>query len=199
MLSLLLAAYVTVFAAEIVGDKLLYTTGVLAAQYPRAPLLFGMALAFMVKMGVAVVVGDAIANLPPSLVASITSVSFVSVAFAVWRKDERRSRSSGGTRRSTAALISCGAILFSEWGDVGQITAATMAARFGSPLTIWLGAVGAMATKGTLAASFGGVVRAWILERVRPRAVRYGSVAFLLVLGVLSALEALMSIHRDAP
>ena len=192
MLSLLLATYVAVFAAEIVGDKLLYTTGVLAAQYPRSPLLFGMVLAFMVKMGVAVAVGDAIANLPPLLVASITSVSFVSVAVAVWRKDERRSRSAGGSRRTTAALISFGAILFSEWGDMGQITAATMAARFGSPLTIWLGGVGAMATKGALAASFGAAVRGWIHERVQPRLVRYGSVAFLLVLGVLSALEALM-------
>jgi putative Ca2+/H+ antiporter (TMEM165/GDT1 family) len=199
MRSLLLAAYVTVFAAEIVGDKLLYTTGVLGAQYPRAPLLWGMTLAFMVKMGVAVAIGNAISNLPPLLVASITSVSFLSVAFAVWRKDERLSRSSSGSRRSTAALISFGAILLSEWGDLGQITAATMAARFGSPLTIWLGAVGAMATKGVLAASFGAAVRAWIQERVQPRVVRYGSVAFLLALGVLSALEALSRMHREWP
>ena len=42
------------FVAEIVGDKLLYTTGVLAARYRALPIMFGMAMAFMAKMAVAV-------------------------------------------------------------------------------------------------------------------------------------------------
>ena len=46
----------------------------------------GMALAFMGKMGVAVIVGKAISQLPPVLIAIVTSVSFVGVAIALWRK-----------------------------------------------------------------------------------------------------------------
>ena len=91
MLPIFLATYGAVFVAEIVGDKLLYTTGVLAARYRTVPIMLGMALAFMLKMGVAVVVGEQIGKLPPVLVASITMLSFIGVAIALWRKDVQRS------------------------------------------------------------------------------------------------------------
>jgi putative Ca2+/H+ antiporter (TMEM165/GDT1 family) len=92
-------------------------------------------------------------------------------------------------------MVSFAAIFFSEWGDVGQITAATMAARFGAPLLVWAGAVAAMATKGMLAASLGAGVRQWIATRVPPKVVRYAGVSALLVLGVLSVLETLTEGH----
>ncbi len=95
-------------------------------------------------------------------------------------------------RAARGALVSFSAIFFSEWGDVGQITAATMAARFGAPLLVWIGAVAAMATKGALAASIGAGVRQWIVARIPPKVVRYAGVAALLILGLLSVLETLV-------
>ena len=80
------ATFGAVFIAEIVGDKLLYTTGVLAARYRSMPIMLGMATAFMAKMGVAVLIGSAIAKLPRILVATITAISFLSIAFVLWRK-----------------------------------------------------------------------------------------------------------------
>src|SRR2546421_3231936 len=84
------ATFGAVFLAEIVGDKLLYTTGVLATRYRTAPVMFGMGVAFMLKMGVAVAVGNAISKLPPLLVAGITAASFLGVAYALWRKPAER-------------------------------------------------------------------------------------------------------------
>ena len=43
--------YLAVLVAEIVGDKFLYTTGILATRYRPTPMMLGLALAFMVKMG----------------------------------------------------------------------------------------------------------------------------------------------------
>src|SRR6195256_5355386 len=106
--------------------------------------MMGMAIAFMAKMGVAVLVGEAIAKLPRPLVATITAISFLGVAFALWRKSDRPQNSDKKHRASKAAMVSFAAIFFSEWGDVGQISAATFAARFGHPLVVWLGGVGAM-------------------------------------------------------
>src|SRR5713101_3650191 len=123
MLPILLATYGAVFVAEIVGDKLLYTTGVLATRYRTAPIMFGMA-----------------------------------IAFALWRKPDRK-ESKKEYPASRAMMVSFAAIFFSEWGDIGQITAATMAARFGAPLLVWIGAVCAMVTKGALAVSIGAGVR----------------------------------------
>ena len=88
MVLIFFTTFGTVFVAEIVGDKLLYTTGVLAARYRTLPIMLGMAVAFMAKMGVAVLVGDAISKLPPILVATITTISFLGVALTLWRKSD---------------------------------------------------------------------------------------------------------------
>ena len=182
------ATFGAVFIAEIVGDKLLYTTGVLAARYRTAPIMIGMAAAFMAKMGVAVLIGEAISKLPRFLVAAVTAVSFVGVAIALWRKNEyRHERDQHKAHR--AAMISFAAIFFSEWGDVGQVTAAAMAAKYHVALVVWSGAVAAMITKGSLAAFLGAGIRRWIHDRVSPKVVRYVGVGLLLLLGVLSVWE----------
>jgi Ca2+/H+ antiporter, TMEM165/GDT1 family len=195
MIAILFATYAAVFVAEIVGDKLLYTTGVLATRYRTVPIMIGMVIAFMAKMAVAVAVGNEISKLPRLLVALLTSVSFIGIAITLWRKPVERASIEKDNRASRAAMVSFAAIFFSEWGDVGQITAATMAARFGAPVLVWIGAVAAMATKGALAASIGAGVRQWIVARIPPKVVRYAGVSALLVLGLLSVLETLTEDH----
>ena len=195
MLPLFFATYGAVFVAEIVGDKLLYTTGVLATRYRPAPIMVGMAIAFMAKMAVAVALGLAISRLPPLLVAGVTTLSFCGVAYTLWRKPVTRTESKEDHAAGKAAIVSFAAIFFSEWGDVGQITAATMAARFASPLVVWLGAVGAMVTKGALAASIGAGARRWIQDHIPPRIIRYAGTGLLLLLGLLSVVETLTERH----
>ena len=190
MLPIFLATYGAVFAAEIVGDKLLYTTGVLAARYRTVPILIGMAVAFMAKMGVAVLIGRAISTLPPLVVAAVTTLNFFGIAYALWRKPDKR-ESKREYPDSRAVMVSFAAIFFSEWGDVGQLTAATMSARFGAPMMVWIAAVAAMVTKGALAASVGAAVRQWIQEHLSPKTIRYAAVGLLLLLGALSAIETL--------
>jgi Ca2+/H+ antiporter, TMEM165/GDT1 family len=185
------ATFGAVFLAEIVGDKLLYTTGVLAARYRTLPIMIGMAAAFMAKMGVAVLVGEAISKLPKFLVAGITAASFIGVAITLWRKDDQYREERDKHRVHKAAMISFAAIFFSEWGDVGQVTAAAMAARYHVGLVVWLGSVAAMITKGSLAAFLGAGIRRWIRDRVSPAVVRYVGVGLLLVLGSLSVIEIL--------
>lgn len=191
MIPILIATFGAVFVAEIVGDKLLYTTGVLATRYRAAPVMFGLVLAFMAKMAVAVMIGKAISQFPPLLIAIVTSLSFIGVAIALWRKPVPRAETAKDHPSSKAAIVTFTAIFFSEWGDVGQITAATMAARFGSPLVVWIGAVSAMVTKGALAASVGAGVRGWVREHLSPRIVQYCGVTLLLILGALSVMETL--------
>lgn len=191
MIGIFFATFVAVFIAEIVGDKLLYTTGVLAARYRTWPIMLGMATAFMAKMGVAVLVGEAISKLPRSLVAAITAISFLSIAFVLWRKSDQPRESKEEHRPHKAAMISFAAIFFSEWGDVGQVTAATMAAKHHAALVVWVGAVAAMITKGALATFLGSGIRRWIQDRISPKLVRYVAVSLLLILGLFSVIEIL--------
>ena len=191
MFVIFFATFGAVFIAEIVGDKLLYTTGVLAARYRTLPIMIGMGAAFMAKMGVAVLIGEAISKLPKLLVASITAISFIGVAITLWRKDDQYREERDKHKVHKAAMISFAAIFFSEWGDVGQVTAATMTARYHIAWIVWLGAVAAMITKGSLAAFLGAGIRRWIHDRVSPAVVRYVGVRLLLVLGCLSVIEIL--------
>jgi Ca2+/H+ antiporter, TMEM165/GDT1 family len=200
MFAILLATYIAVFVAEIVGDKLLYTTGVLATRYKTAPIICGMVVAFMAKMGVAVLLGKAISTfLPRPVVAALTAINFCAIAYVLWRKPDKREVKNKEYPASRAALVSFAAIFFSEWGDVGQITAANMAAQYASaPWLVWFGAVGAMATKGALAASIGAGVRQWIQDHFSPKTIRYAAVGLLLLLGILSVVETLTETHEAA-
>ena len=206
MLAIFFATYVAVFIAEIVGDKLLYTTGVLATRYRPVAIVAGMGVAFMLKMAVAVAVGEAIAHLPRLLVAAVTAASFIGVTVAVFRKSDIRKPKEKDTRILQGALVAFATIFFSEWGDVGMVMAGAMAAKYvwstragevasagilQTGLVVWLGAVAAMVTKGGLAVTLGAGVRRWIAERVNPRYVRYLAVAALVILGTLSVLETL--------
>ena len=155
--------------------------------------MIGMAAAFMAKMGVAVLIGEAISRLPRLLVAAITAASFLSIAFVLWKKSDRPRESKESHRAHKAAMVSFAAIFFSEWGDVGQITAATLAAKYHAALIVWFGAVAAMITKGSLAAFLGAGIRRGIHDRVSPKIVRYVAVSLLLILGALSVIEILMS------
>jgi len=205
VLQLVLTTYGAVFVAEIVGDKLLYTTGVLATRYRSASVVLGMALAFMCKMAVAVAIGAAISQLPRWLVAAVTGASFIGVAIAVWRKPDVRLPKAKDSRVLTGATVAFLAIFLSEWGDVGQITAAGMAAKFvwsarassttsalwQAAILVWIGAVAAMVTKGALAGLLGASVQRWVAHRVDPKKVRWVATVALIILGVLSVLETL--------
>jgi putative Ca2+/H+ antiporter (TMEM165/GDT1 family) len=204
MLQAFLATYAAVFLAEIVGDKLLYTSGVLATRFRWGAVLSGMSVAFMAKMAVAVAVGAAIGKLlPPWLVAVLTAVSFIGVAIAMWRRPDVRTPKEKDTRILRGAAIAFATIFFSEWGDKGMTTAGVWAAAYVSSaasrgmsrtsvaLLVWVAAFLAMVTKGGLAVTLGASVRSWIATHVQPRYVRYGAVAALVLLGTLSVLEVM--------
>src|SRR5262245_61269565 len=113
MFAIFFATYGAVFAAEIVGDKLLYTTGVLATRYRTLPSMLGMLVAFMAKMAVAVAVGQAISQLPPLLVAAVTTLNFFLIALTLWRKPDKREIRREDYPDSRAAMVSFAAIFFS--------------------------------------------------------------------------------------
>jgi putative Ca2+/H+ antiporter (TMEM165/GDT1 family) len=89
MVYLLLATYGTVLFAELLGDKSFYTISSLTTRFRAAHVLGGISVAFAGKMLVAVLVGQAIAGLPPALVAGISAATFFATALAIWFKNAR--------------------------------------------------------------------------------------------------------------
>ena len=204
MLEIVLTTYGAVFVAEIMGDKLLYGSGVLATRYRWSGVIAGMCLAFMGKMSVAVAVGSTIGHLLPRwLVATVTAISFLGVAAIMWRKPDLQSPKERDDRMLKGAAVTFGVIFLSEWGDKGMATAGAWAAAWASQahgrsmrardvaVLVWIGAVLAMMTKGGLAVTLGASVRQWIADHIEPRYVRVAGVGALMVLGLLSVVEVM--------
>src|SRR6185436_13802109 len=152
MLYLLVVTYSTVFLTELLGDKTIYTVGSLVIRFHPSSVFYGITAAFMGKMLAAVLIGQALAELPATVVGITSAVTFFTMALVIWFKKTEEATTAEKQHRysSRAALISFAAIFFSEWGDAGQLTAAVLVARYPAPLIVWTGATLALITKGVL-------------------------------------------------
>jgi putative Ca2+/H+ antiporter (TMEM165/GDT1 family) len=184
MFTILVMTYILVLGAEVVGDKTFYTLGTLAARYRLLPIFCGSLLAFMLKMLAAVLLGSAIAQLPQMLVASLSAATFFIMAFVIWFKnpEERTPVATDSRSWFKIALASFASIFFTEWGDVGQIATATLAARYGTPYLVWAGAVLAMTTKGVFAMTLGSGLRKHVPQSV----LRYSTFGLCILMGILA-------------
>src|SRR5215470_8177135 len=183
----MLAVYAAVLTAELVGDKTLYTLGPLSSRYGFSPVLCGATLACMGKMAAAVLLGDLLGRLPAWFIAGTSAITFSWMAILLYRRkpDAELAGVVGGQRWWHGALVGFGSSFFSEWADVGQITAALLAARIKMPLLVWTGATLAVVTKSVVSATVGIGLRRWVPEG----ALRVVSVCVYLVMGALAILR----------
>jgi Ca2+/H+ antiporter, TMEM165/GDT1 family len=189
LVPIFIAAYWTVLAGELLGDKAVYTVTSLAARFSPAAVYTGISAAFMGKMLVAVLVADLLRSLPASWTAVISGTAFAATAVFLWREHPSEGELAAPERRwrTNAVLISFAAIFFSEWADIGQITAAALAARYRAPLLIWSAATAALMTKGALALLLGLRLRRWLPFR----ALRAVAAAATLVFAISAFAQSL--------
>jgi len=189
MLYLLIATFGTIFVSELIGDKNIYTISSLAMRFPAFQVLCGLSVAFGIKMAVAVLLGQVIAELPAYLVGIASTVTFFLTAVMIWfkRTGKAAAETEPKPRFVKAALIAFAAILFTEWGDIGQIMAATLTARYQAPFIVWFGATLALITKAVLAIAIGFSLR----QRIPLEIVRHVSAILCVILGVISAIGSI--------
>ena len=78
-------------------------------------------------------------------------------------------------------------VLFAaEWGDLSQLTTASLSARYNAPVEVWLGAWVALSLVAGLAALAG----RWLVTRVRFAVVQRISGTLLAVLATVTLAEA---------
>lgn len=191
MFYLFLATFGTIFVSELIGDKNIYTISSLAMRFPAFQVLCGLTAAFSIKAAAAVLLGQVISELPVSLVTVVSTATFFLTALIIWfkRSGDAHAEPESKTHFSKAILIAFGAILFSEWGDVGQIMAANLTARYHAPMLVWIGATLALITKGVLAMVIGSGLR----RRVPLHILRPVSAILCVILGVISAADSILA------
>lgn len=188
-------AFGVTFLAEL-PDKSMFASLALGTRYRSSWVWAGVAAAFTVHMAIAVTAGQLLTLLPHQVLHFVVASLFIAGSgYLCWSSFRH-----GGHEGADAARIggpaptfwrvsgaSFAVIFLAEWGDITQITAANMAARYGSPFLVLLGA-----TLGLWAV-------AWLAVRVGAKSlalipmtwVQRITAAILLVLGIYTIVAAL--------
>ena len=161
VLSVVLASFVLILPVEL-PDKTLFATLVLATRFPPLPVFLGVGLAFGLQSAIAVTAGSLLSLLPEALVRAVVAVLFLIGAVLLWREarkgsedEEAAAQARENTSFLRAAAISFGVLFAAEWGDLSQLATAGLAARFGEPLSVFVGSWAALLVIAALAAFLG--------------------------------------------
>ena len=193
-LAVIAVAVTLTFLAEL-PDKSMFASLVLATRYRPVWVWAGVAAAFTVHMAIAVTAGQLLALLPGHVVEAVVAALFVGGAVYMWvtslRPQEHGNPDAarqGGRTPSflRVAGMSFTVIFLAEWGDITQVTAANLAARY-NPVLVFTGATLGLWTAAAIAVSVG----AKSLDLIPMVWVRRITAAILLALGVYTAVVAI--------
>jgi putative Ca2+/H+ antiporter (TMEM165/GDT1 family) len=125
----------------------------------------GVAAAFLVQMAVAVTAGQVLVTLLPhkvveAVVAALFAAGAAWLLISGFRQQDRDGADAarqGGPVPSfwRVAGASFAVVFAAEWGDITQITTANLAARYGDPVSVGIGAVLALWILAGLAITIG--------------------------------------------
>jgi len=184
------------FLAEL-PDKSLFASLVLGTRYRAVYVWAGAAAAFAVHVAIAVAAGQALVSLlPRRVMETIVATLFVAGAAyllaASFRRDDREGLDAAGPDDRPRSFLRVAGLAFmvvflAEWGDITQITAANLAARYADPVAVFAGATLGLWAVAGLAVSVG----AKSLDVIPMSWVRRISAAILLGFGVYSAIAAI--------
>ena len=193
-LAVIAIAFTLTFLAEL-PDKSMFASLVLGTRYRPSWVWVGVASAFTVHMGIAVTAGQLLALLPDRVVEAVAAGLFVAGAAYLWvtsRRPEHREEVDAARQGARTASFwrvagtSFMVVFLAEWGDITQVTAANLAARY-DPLLVFAGGTLGLWTVAAVAVSVG----AKSLDLIPMAWVRRITAAILLALGIYTAVAAI--------
>ena len=181
---LFLVSYWTVFIAELVGDKSIYTVSSLTLRFRPVVVFVGAFFAFAMKMLAAVLLGRFVVNLNYRWTDLVSACAFFVSAILIWFEEHETAPAQPAITVPgwRAAMISFCSLFFTEWGDPGQISAAALTLKSHAIFAVWLGGTLAMTTKAALAMTLGVQLR----NRLPQRTLRTLASVSCCILGVLA-------------
>jgi Ca2+/H+ antiporter, TMEM165/GDT1 family len=197
-LSVIALTFAAIFLVEL-PDKTFLATLVLATRYRPLLVWIGVGLAFLVQTMVAVAFGQAVSLLPGELVRAVAGVMFLVGAIILFRTARNATSAEEAAHEfddlptdtpagqpASRVVATCFLVLFAaEWGDLSQILTLTLAAKYDEPLSVFVGAWGALLLVSALAA----IVGQALLKRVRLSLLHYIGASICLFLAMLTAWE----------
>lgn len=188
-------AFGTIFVVEL-PDKTFLATLVLSTKYRPLFVWIGVGLAFALQTLIAVGLGKAAGLLPQDLVQGVATVLFLVGAVLLIREARSHTPDADGSEfaeraKPATGLRSIGAsflVLFAaEWGDLSQVLTLSLVARYDDPVSVYVGALGALLLVSGLAVIAGRTLLRFIPIHV----LHYLGAAVCLVLAGITTAELL--------
>jgi putative Ca2+/H+ antiporter (TMEM165/GDT1 family) len=162
-LGVLAVVFGAIFVVEL-PDKTFIATLVLATRFRPIYVWIGVGLAFTVQTVVAVAVGHAASFLPRDAIHVLALVMFLIGAVLLFREGrshhidsgEEYVEKAGDARGPWRSILASFLVLFAaEWGDLSQLLTITFVARYDDPVSVFVGALGALLVVSALACLLG--------------------------------------------
>ena len=185
-------AFGSIFIVEL-PDKTFIATLVLSTKFRPLFVWIGVGLAFLVQTLVAVALGHAASFLPDTVVRSVALAMFLIGALLLFREGRKHEAASGdefvekaGDPHGAKVILASFLVLFAaEWGDLSQLLTLTLVARYHDPVSVFIGAFGALLAVSGLAV----IVGRQLLKRVQLHVLHYVGAAVCLLLAAWTAYE----------
>lgn len=196
MIDLLIVAlaFGAIFVVEL-PDKTFIATLVMSTRMRPLFVWIGVALAFLVQTGVAVGLGKAASFLPEQLVRTVAALMFVIGAIILFREarsadadesDQEEEYAAKSTAQGFRVIVTSFLVLFAaEWGDLSQLLTISLVAKYDDPLSVFLGAWGALLAVSGLAV----IVGRLLLQRVRLSVLHYVGATVCVFVAALTVWE----------
>jgi Ca2+/H+ antiporter, TMEM165/GDT1 family len=140
-------AFALTFLAEL-PDKTMFASLVLGTRFRPSWVWVGVAAAFAAQMAIAVTAGQLLALLPHRIVEFAVAGLFLAGSGLLWWMSTRQAGDPGADAARQGgpaetflrvAGTSFAVVFLAEWGDITQLTAANLAARY-DPFLVFAGA-----------------------------------------------------------
>jgi putative Ca2+/H+ antiporter (TMEM165/GDT1 family) len=145
-----LISFALIFPVEL-PDKTFVAALVLSTRYPPLAVWVGVGLAFGVQCVVAVSAGAAVSYLPEWVIHALSTAMFLIGAVLLLiaapkadneehEQEEAFSAKATLDRRGLRAVVASFLLLFAaEWGDLSQILTLNLVAKYGHPVSVFVG------------------------------------------------------------
>jgi putative Ca2+/H+ antiporter (TMEM165/GDT1 family) len=189
-------AFGAIFVVEL-PDKTFIATLVMSTKMRPLFVWIGVGLAFLVQTGVAVGIGKAASFLPEQLIHTVAALMFVIGAIILFRaartadaeesaqEDEYAARADSGAHGLKVVVTSFLVLFAAEWGDLSQLLTISLVAKYDDPVSVFLGAWGALLAVSGLAV----IVGRLLLQRIRLSVLHYVGAAVCVFMAALTVWE----------
>ena len=189
-------AFGAIFVVEL-PDKTFIATLVMSTKMRPLFVWIGVGLAFLVQTGVAIGIGKAASFLPEQLIHTVAALMFAIGAVILVREartadedeaeqEEEYAAKADATAHGLKVVATSFLVLFAaEWGDLSQLLTISLVAKYDDPVSVFIGAWGALLTVSGLAVIVGRV----LLQHVKESVLHYVGATVCVLMALLTVWE----------